>query len=777
MPLCVVGQRGGAPMASYERSPLVALETDATSADELSEAARSVANSIALERLESLQTKRIPKGADAAVTWLAGDELLKGSPASIRRELHTPGRRCSVPVHYPCMTELDLIAIEPRWLSGGRMSDFWSIAARIARTSLPSARYLAALKAINQPWTRMVLAFVAERLKPGAGIEELARLAQDAGAPSQVTALALRNLAVLLMKHKDMTKAEQVLDGALDTFPDYAELCYVSALLCVQQNRTSKALSQLDRAQASNHEYVGSGGENSYRTSWLLGRLAAQAGNQKAALESFSVGMVNQPVFGPAVEDLLKLRLPPALVEIMQYDLTRLVRREPQYLIPVFDFLLLHRAFPAARRITNTIRLNEEERDGLLRKLDSAEAPFSTGKTNGGRPGVVLCGSFFEHSSLARINREIAAALLRSPGLDVALEPSGYSPLTAQRVPNGNVCAAALSRHPKHLDLTIRHHWPPDFQRPPRGKLAVIVPWEFGAVPRIWVHEIERNVDELWVPSDFVRRVFIRAGVSEHRVQVIPNGFDAKVLTPDGPSARPTGCRRFVFLFVGGAIARKGIDLLLQAYAQAFEAGDDVTLAVSTGANPAYAHNSLDSLLAKFMRDVRLPHLAYLSKQFEDADLAAMYRGCDAFVMPYRGEGFGMPIAEAMACGKPVITTAAGPAPEFCPPDCGYFVAANESPVPDAPPPFGQFVGEWNWFEPDVAALARTMRHVYEHPEEAAARGRNAAKAIRRKHTWESIVSIYLQRIERLTEDEAEAEFDAGRDVDEEGACRESLCP
>jgi len=777
MPLYVVDHRGGLPMVSYEKSPQIAVETDATSDDVLPEKIRRVADSVSTGCLDSVQTGRIPKRADAVVTWLAGDQLLQGSAASIRRDLHTAGRRCFVPVHYPCMTELDLIAIEPRWLSAGRLRDFWSTAARITRQSALSAQYLSALKALNQPWARMVLAYAAEIANPCAGIENLARLAQDTSAPSQVTALALRNLAVLLMKHNDMAKAERVLQGALESFPDYAELYYLSGLLAVHQNKPSKALGQLERARASNHEYVGSGGEGSYRAAWLLGRLAVRAGNEKAAVQNFHPGIVSQPVFTPAAEDFLKLRLPPEIVGIVQFDLTRLVRREPRYLNDVFDFLLLHRAFPAARRIAETILLGEAEKEALLQKLTAAEAPFSSRRGNKDKAGILVCGPFFEHSSLARINREIATALLKSGEFDVALEPFGHPMVPAERIPQGKALAEATSRYPKNLDLTIRHHWPPDFRRPTGGKLAVIVPWEFGAVPRVWVRNIERNVDELWVPSDFVRRVFVRAGVDENRVHVIPNGFDAKIFMPDGPPARPTGCRRFVFLFVGGTIGRKGIDLLLQAYAQAFEAGDDVTLAISTGANPAYAHNSLDGLIAKFMGDVRLPHVAFLSKQFEDAELAALYRGCDAFVLPYRGEGFGMPIAEAMACGKPVIVTAAGPASEFCPSDCGYFIPAIESPVPDAPPPFGKFVGEWNWFEPDVAALARTMRHVFEHSEEAAARGRNGAKAIRRRHTWESVTSIYRKRIAQLTARETRNEIPDSEPIVEEGACQESFSP
>jgi len=233
---------------------------------------------------------------------------------------------------------------------------------------------------------------------------------------------------------------------------------------------------------------------------------------------------------------------------------------------------------------------------------------------------------------------------------------------------------------------------------------------------------------------------------------VIPNGIDPKIFSPEGLISRPKGCRKFMFLFVGGAIRRKGIDSLLQAYKQAFEPGEDVTLVVSTGSNRAYAHNSMTAALKEFVNDPRAPHLSILSEQFDDASLANLYRGCDAFVLPYRGEGFGMPIAEAMACGKPVVVTAAGPAPEFCPPDCGYFITATGAKIPEPPPALGELVGDWTWFEPDVAAIATTMRSVYENRDEAARRGRNAAAAIRRTHTWERIMPTYMERIVRLTE-------------------------
>ena len=46
-----------------------------------------------------------------------------------------------------------------------------------------------------------------------------------------------------------------------------------------------------------------------------------------------------------------------------------------------------------------------------------------------------------------------------------------------------------------------------------------------------------------------------------------------------------------------------------------------------------------------------------LDDELDDDEVAALYRACDVLVHPYRGEGFAMPVLEAMACGLPVITT------------------------------------------------------------------------------------------------------------------------
>ena len=58
--------------------------------------------------------------------------------------------------------------------------------------------------------------------------------------------------------------------------------------------------------------------------------------------------------------------------------------------------------------------------------------------------------------------------------------------------------------------------------------------------------------------------------------------------------SRPAGLRKFVFLFVGGAIRRKGVDVLLEAFKAAFDDREDVSLLLAVcGSGGAYAHNSL----------------------------------------------------------------------------------------------------------------------------------------------------------------------------------------
>ncbi|MEJ2007787.1 MAG: glycosyltransferase family 4 protein [Acidobacteriota bacterium] len=564
----------------------------------------------------------------------------------------------------------------------------------------------------------------------------------------------MRDLIVLLIRHNQHEEAERLLKLGMDCYPRYAEFPYLAALLCASKERWEDIPRYVRQAtQNADPSLIGSGGESSYRSLWLLGRVFELAGNQAMALQCYLPGAQVRPAYAPSVFGILRQRVPYNVAQELRYQvLGALVRREPRYLEMIFEYFVLHRQVEPARGLLGLARMPEATRKRLQKTLDDVTAacrllPRAAAVT----PGVTLVGPFYVHSSLARINREIAAALSAESDFDTAFEPHGFSEVQGIALPHFDAISKGLKQRVRRLDLTIRQHWPPSFRPPACGKLVVILPWEYGSIPARWADQIRRFVDELWVPSEFCREVFIHGGVQEGKVHVIPYGVDPEVFKPEGPVWQPEGCRGFVFLFVGGAIARKGIDVLWNAYCRAFTSADDVTLVIKDiGSSTFYKDMTQLEELSRVSGNTRSPHLVVLTELFDDSKLASLYRGSNAVVLPYRGEGFGMPLAEGLACGRPVITTGLGPAREFCPPEASYFVSAKESQVPNAPLRFGPVSGPFTWFEPDAEDLSKAMRWVFEHREEAARRGAFAARKVRAELNWKRITNLQVERIRRL---------------------------
>ncbi len=261
-------------------------------------------------------------------------------------------------------------------------------------------------------------------------------------------------------------------------------------------------------------------------------------------------------------------------------------------------------------------------------------------------------------------------------------------PGDVQRVPRDDAAPAQGARPagpplPHAADVEVRHQWPPDLRPAPAGRLAIIQPWEFGAVPQAWCGPLADNVDELWVPSEYVRGMYLDAGVDPARVVVIPNGVDLERFSPDGPRREVPGTS-LRFLFVGGLVARKGPDVLLAAWREAFAGRADVTLVIKDfGADGIYRGEGPREAIRAHAASGALPRMVLVEDDLSTDEIAALYRSCDVLVAPYRGEGFAMPVLEAMACGLPVIATAGGPTDEFCPPDAGWRIESRRATFAD----------------------------------------------------------------------------------------------
>jgi glycosyltransferase involved in cell wall biosynthesis len=173
----------------------------------------------------------------------------------------------------------------------------------------------------------------------------------------------------------------------------------------------------------------------------------------------------------------------------------------------------------------------------------------------------------------------------------------------------------------------------------------------FGLWNRILLPTLVRRVRRIAVPSETVRqKVLRRFGLPAERVVTVPGGVD---LARFHPVSSQDQRERYV-LFVGTLEPRKNLPALLEAW-QAIEARHpQVSLVVAGTAGGVFRPVTLPK---------RIPRLR-LAGYASEAELPGLYAGAAVFVLPSLDEGFGLPVLEAMACGAPVIASAAGALPE-----------------------------------------------------------------------------------------------------------------
>jgi glycosyltransferase involved in cell wall biosynthesis len=215
-----------------------------------------------------------------------------------------------------------------------------------------------------------------------------------------------------------------------------------------------------------------------------------------------------------------------------------------------------------------------------------------------------------------------------------------------------------------------------------------------------------RHADAVICGSPYTaQRIVARLGARPERVHVVPYGVAAAFRDVPRREADPPFA-----LFVGTFEPRKGLDTLAEA---ARRLGADVPIVLA--GKPGWG--KMEIQCTNGVRVIEAP---------DDAALRELYATAAVLVLPSRAEGFGLPVAEAMAAGLPVIcsdlpaiTGFAGDAPRYVP------------------------VG-------DAEALATTLREVLgdaELRQRMAARGRAQAQGLR----WERVGELLAAQIDAVS--------------------------
>jgi glycosyltransferase involved in cell wall biosynthesis len=350
-------------------------------------------------------------------------------------------------------------------------------------------------------------------------------------------------------------------------------------------------------------------------------------------------------------------------------------------------------------------------------------------------------GPFDSSYSLAIVNRELARALQRRGQVVALVSRDGPGPIKPNNIflaENPDIAAMMVrGRQWEMPAVTLRNLYPP-IVADMKGVMRVLVnyAWEESGFPAAHVEEFNATLDLICVAGRFVAKVLRDNGV---HVPICVAGYGIDHVLGEPALRRRVGADHaehdtvFRFLHISSGFPRKGLDALLAAWATEFSRDDAVMLAIKTFPN---VHNRIEQDLAEW----KLLHPSHAPVELINEDLSEkavqdLYASADVVVCPSRGEGFGLPLAEALALGKAVITTAYGGQSDFCRADtawlCDFSFAYARTHL-------GVF--DSVWVEPNIGSLAKCLRDCYEAPpRERAARAEAGRALVRSQYRWDVV--------------------------------------
>jgi glycosyltransferase involved in cell wall biosynthesis len=348
--------------------------------------------------------------------------------------------------------------------------------------------------------------------------------------------------------------------------------------------------------------------------------------------------------------------------------------------------------------------------------------------------GVHFRGIVLGPSGFAAQGREWLAALEAAelaPALEGARLGEREAPLDADERALIERCAA---RAPVPGGITVHHLLVPHYAPDPRAASNVLLTlFEADGLPPGWRETLAR-ADLVVVPSEWNRAAFAAAGV-EHTVTLPPpfatGPFDPRRTPRRRPHARDGERLRWLSVFDWSL--RKGPDLLLEAFARAFDAAQ-AELLLKVPPQPGGAR----ALQAHCERELRRaargapPRVVVNDAELDRAALARLYADADAFVLASRGEGWGRPVHEALLMELPVVAPQHTALAELvADASCGFPVAARACEVAAAAAAEVPWYRGLRWHEPDVDDLCARLREVAADPAAARNRARTGRQRLR----------------------------------------------
>lgn len=290
--------------------------------------------------------------------------------------------------------------------------------------------------------------------------------------------------------------------------------------------------------------------------------------------------------------------------------------------------------------------------------------------------------------------------------------PTQYNGITVLPGYGHGYCSASLSEHYRairpDLVVTLSDVWVLDPGILREMPVAHWLPCDCRPMSTADRNCVESSGARLIAMSRFGYERFADAGF---RPVYVPHGIDLSVFKPAGNREETRKALGLDDSFVIGINAanndaiRKALPEMMLAFAKFHREHPDSFLALHTGVHQDGGQDleAVAESLGITDRVRVVDQYRYHSGLVSPADLAGWYSAVDVLAACSYGEGFGLPIVEAQACGTPVITTRASSMEELNP--HGTQVDGQ---------PFWNGVHKAWWIRPDIPELTAAFMKAYE---------------------------------------------------------------
>ncbi len=270
--------------------------------------------------------------------------------------------------------------------------------------------------------------------------------------------------------------------------------------------------------------------------------------------------------------------------------------------------------------------------------------------------------------------------------------------------------------------------------------------FETKTMPKKYVEYLNKECDEIWTPSKFNLDGFIEAGWKKP-IFVMPLGVDTDQFNPD--NVKPLNrLPYFTFLSIMGWSERKGVSVLIESFCKAFTRKDNVLLRIKGGWYPEdKAIREVEEISSKYPNP---PLIMTDFNIYTNDEMPRLYKSVDAFVLPSRGEGWGLNYTEAMSMGLPTIGTNATSQVDFMNDSNSYLIDIDGYKTePRCDWVCDDYIGQL-FANPSIEHLAKLMREVYDNNWTAQQKGKKARYDMVNGLTWSHSVKKYIKRLKEI---------------------------